>query len=174
MNVTLKPWSRRLALALPMIALLAGCDAGKDTDKEVAKEEAKPHAVATYVSAPWEALPVVSDSDLLAGFESWRSACQRLKADPVWGTTCAAAASVPGDAVAVRGFLKELREEGRCVIFSSHIMQEVAALCDRIVIVAQGRVVAQGTPDELREQAHEANLEDAFVKLIGSEEGLHA
>ncbi|WP_313271344.1 ATP-binding cassette domain-containing protein [Stenotrophomonas sp.] len=74
----------------------------------------------------------------------------------------------------LRGFLKELREEGRCVIFSSHIMQEVAALCDRIVIVAQGRVVAQGTPDELREQAHESNLEDAFVKLIGSEEGLHA
>ncbi len=74
----------------------------------------------------------------------------------------------------LRGFLKELREEGRCVIFSSHIMQEVAALCDRIVIVAQGRVVAQGTPDELREQAHENNLEDAFVKLIGSEEGLHA
>jgi len=74
----------------------------------------------------------------------------------------------------LRGFLKELREEGRCVIFSSHIMQEVAALCDRIVIVAQGRVVAQGTPEELRAQAHENNLEDAFVKLIGSEEGLHA
>ena len=107
MNITLKPWSRRLVWALPMIALLAGCDAGKDADKEVAKEEAKPHAVATYVNAPWEALPAVSDSDLLAGFESWRSACQRLKADPVWGTTCAAAVVVPADAVAVRGFLKE-------------------------------------------------------------------
>lgn len=76
----------------------------KPTKKE---EAAKPHAVATYVSAPWEALPAVSDSDLLAGFESWRSACQRLKADPVWGATCAAAATVPGDAVAVRSFLKE-------------------------------------------------------------------
>ncbi|WPU55829.1 ATP-binding cassette domain-containing protein [Stenotrophomonas acidaminiphila] len=74
----------------------------------------------------------------------------------------------------LRGFLKELRGEGRCVIFSSHIMQEVAALCDRIVIVAHGRVVAQGRPDELREHAGESNLEDAFVKLIGSEEGLHA
>ena len=74
----------------------------------------------------------------------------------------------------LRGFLKDLRAEGRCVIFSSHIMQEVAALCDRIVIVAHGRVVAQGTPDELREHAGESNLEDAFVKLIGSEEGLHA
>ena len=74
----------------------------------------------------------------------------------------------------LRGFLKELRVEGRCVIFSSHIMQEVAALCDRIVIIASGRVTAQGTPDELRAQAGEDNLEDAFVKLIGSEEGLHA
>jgi len=74
----------------------------------------------------------------------------------------------------LRGFLKELRAEGRCVIFSSHIMQEVAALCDRIVVVAHGRVVAQGTPDELRDHAGETNLEDAFVKLIGSEEGLHA
>ena len=74
----------------------------------------------------------------------------------------------------LRGFLKELRQEGHCVIFSSHIMQEVAALCDRIVIIAQGRVAAQGTPEELREHAGESNLEDAFVKLIGSEEGLHA
>lgn len=74
----------------------------------------------------------------------------------------------------LRGFLKELRNEGRCVIFSSHIMQEVAALCDRIVVVAHGRVVAQGSTEELRAQAGEASLEDAFVKLIGSEEGLHA
>ena len=75
---------------------------------------------------------------------------------------------------AMRGFLRQLREEGRCVIFSSHIMQEVAALCDRIVIIAKGQVVAEGTADQLREQTGESNLEDAFVKVIGSEEGLHA
>ena len=75
---------------------------------------------------------------------------------------------------AMRGFLQQLRGEGRCVIFSSHIMQEVAALCDRIVIIAKGQVVAAGTADELRAQFGEANLEDAFVKAIGSEEGLHA
>ena len=75
---------------------------------------------------------------------------------------------------AMRGFLRQLREEGRCVIFSSHIMQEVAALCDRIVVIAKGRVVAAGTADELRQQVGEDNLEDAFVKVIGSEEGLHA
>ncbi|RNF83670.1 ATP-binding cassette domain-containing protein [Montanilutibacter psychrotolerans] len=75
---------------------------------------------------------------------------------------------------AMRAFLQQLRNEGRCVIFSSHIMQEVAALCDRIVIIAKGRVVAAGTADELRATFGEANLEDAFVKAIGSEEGLHA
>ena len=75
---------------------------------------------------------------------------------------------------ALRGFLRSLRDEGRCVIFSSHIMQEVAALCDRIVIIAKGEVVAAGTADQLREQTGEENLEDAFVKAIGSEEGLHA
>ena len=74
----------------------------------------------------------------------------------------------------LRDFLKQLRAEGRCVVFSSHIMQEVAALCDRIVIVARGTVVAAGTADELRAQTGEDNLEDAFVKAIGSEEGLHA
>ena len=74
----------------------------------------------------------------------------------------------------LREFLKQLKAEGRCVIFSSHIMQEVAALCDRIVIISKGRVMAQGTADELREQFGEQNLEDAFVKAIGTEEGLHA
>ena len=75
---------------------------------------------------------------------------------------------------AMRGFLHQLRDEGRCVIFSSHIMQEVAALCDRIVIIANGQVVAAGSADELRARFGESNLEDAFVKAIGSEEGLHA
>ena len=74
----------------------------------------------------------------------------------------------------LRDFLRQLRAEGRCVIFSSHIMQEVAALCDRIVVIAHGRVVAAGTPDELRASTGCPNLEDAFVKVIGSEEGLYA
>lgn len=74
----------------------------------------------------------------------------------------------------LRNFLLELKREGHCVIFSSHIMQEVAALCDRIVVIAHGRVVAQGTADELIAHTGAANLEDAFVKAIGSEEGLLA
>jgi sodium transport system ATP-binding protein len=75
---------------------------------------------------------------------------------------------------AMREFLKHLKNEGRCVLFSSHIMQEVAALCDRIVVIAKGRVVADESPDALRAQTGEANLEDAFVKLIGTAEGLAA
>ena len=81
------------------------------------------------------------------------------------------------DVMATRGlrrFMQQLKAEGRCVLFSSHIMQEVAALCDRIVVIARGRVVADETPDALRAQTGETNLEDAFVKIIGSEEGLAA
>ena len=75
---------------------------------------------------------------------------------------------------ALRGFLRGLRAEGRCVLLSSHVMQEVAALCDRIVVIANGHVVAQGTPEELRARTGAANLEDAFVSAIGSDEGLLA
>ena len=75
---------------------------------------------------------------------------------------------------AMRGFMRKLRDEGRCVLFSSHIMQEVGALCDRIVVIAKGRVVADESPDALREQTGTKNLEDAFVAIIGSEEGLSA
>jgi len=67
----------------------------------------------------------------------------------------------------LRGFLQRLREEGRCVIFSSHIMQEVAALCDRIVVIARGEVQAIGTPDELRALTGESDLEEVFVRLAG-------
>ena len=74
----------------------------------------------------------------------------------------------------LRKVMLGLREEGRCVLFSSHIMQEVAALCDTIVVIAKGRVVASGTAEALRELGGSTNLEDAFVKIIGSDEGLMA
>ena len=75
---------------------------------------------------------------------------------------------------AMRQFLKQLKAEGRCLLFSSHIMQEVAALCDRIVVIAKGRVIADESPEALRVQTGEANLEDAFVRLLGTDEGLAA
>jgi sodium transport system ATP-binding protein len=69
----------------------------------------------------------------------------------------------------LRGFLQQLRAEQRCVIFSSHIMQEVAALCDRIVVIAGGQVKGIGTPDELRAMTGENDLENVFVRLAGLE-----
>jgi sodium transport system ATP-binding protein len=72
----------------------------------------------------------------------------------------------------LRDFLRTLKSQGRCVILSSHIMQEVSLLCDHIVIIAHGRVTARGSAEELRLLSGEANLEDAFVRLIGSGEGL--
>jgi sodium transport system ATP-binding protein len=73
---------------------------------------------------------------------------------------------------AMRQFIVRLRDDGRCVLFTSHIMQEVAALCDQIVIISHGQVSATGTPNDLRKQTGRENLEDAFVAVIGSEEGL--
>jgi sodium transport system ATP-binding protein len=72
----------------------------------------------------------------------------------------------------MRDVIRRLRDDGQCVLFSSHIMQEVAALCDQIVIVAHGKVAASGSADDLRAHTGQSNLEDAFVKVIGSEEGL--
>jgi sodium transport system ATP-binding protein len=66
---------------------------------------------------------------------------------------------------ALRGLLLQLRAEGRCILFSTHIMQEVEALCDEIVIVAHGASVARGTAAELRAATGAASLEDAFVQL---------
>jgi sodium transport system ATP-binding protein len=72
---------------------------------------------------------------------------------------------------AVRDIVRRLRDQGRCVLFSSHVMQEVSALCDSVIVIAHGRVVAKGTPDELRAQTGLSNLEDAFVALAGADRG---
>jgi sodium transport system ATP-binding protein len=67
---------------------------------------------------------------------------------------------------ALREALRRLRDEaGKCIVFSTHIMQEVERLCDSVVVVAGGRVAAQGTVDELRERTGCTDFEDAFVQL---------
>ena len=67
---------------------------------------------------------------------------------------------------ALRELILELKAAGRCVLFSSHVMQEVAALCDDIVIVANGRIAAVGTANEIRERTGCEDLEDAFVAAL--------
>ena len=73
---------------------------------------------------------------------------------------------------AMRQFIRKLRDDGKCILLTSHIMQEVAALCDQIIIISNGIVAAQGTSDELLHKTGKDNLEDAFIEIIGSEDGL--
>jgi sodium transport system ATP-binding protein len=73
---------------------------------------------------------------------------------------------------AVRDIIRRLKGDGHTVLFSSHVMQEVSALCDTIVVIAHGRVVASGTPDDLRALTGRENLEDAFVALTGLDAGV--
>jgi sodium transport system ATP-binding protein len=75
---------------------------------------------------------------------------------------------------AMRRAIKSLAAKGKCVVFSSHIMQEVTALCDHVIIIAKGVVKGEGSPDQLLTQTGKANLEDAFIDIIGSEQGLAA
>jgi sodium transport system ATP-binding protein len=72
----------------------------------------------------------------------------------------------------LRDTLRRLRDEhGKCIVFSSHIMQEVERLCDRVVVMAAGRTVAEGSVAELCAQAGEADFEEAFVRLAFEAEG---
>ena len=69
---------------------------------------------------------------------------------------------------ALRDVIRHLKSEGRCVLFSSHVMQEISALCDRIVVIGRGKVVAEGTAEELLALSGTSTLEDAFVSLAGA------
>jgi sodium transport system ATP-binding protein len=75
---------------------------------------------------------------------------------------------------ALREYIRGLKRNGQSVVLSTHIMQEVAALCDRIIIIAKGEIAADGTQQELLDKSGCDSIEDAFVKLIGTEEGLLA
>jgi sodium transport system ATP-binding protein len=71
---------------------------------------------------------------------------------------------------AVRQLIREMRDQGRCILFSSHIMAEVEALCDRLVVIAEGRVVAEGTPAELRQMTGQRDLEEVFLRAVAGGE----
>ena len=66
----------------------------------------------------------------------------------------------------LRAWLKELRDQGCCILLSSHVMQEIAALADEIVIIAHGRLAARGTPEELRTGFGQSDLEQVFVDAV--------
>jgi sodium transport system ATP-binding protein len=70
----------------------------------------------------------------------------------------------------LRELLKRLRESGTCIVYSSHALDEVRALCDKVVILSNGSLIAQGSPADLCVQTDAASLEDAFVKLTSQTE----
>ena len=74
----------------------------------------------------------------------------------------------------LRDVLRRLRDQGHCILFSSHVMQEVASLCDRVVVMANGRVRAVGSPEQLCSQTNKDSLEEAFICLMGTDEGIAA
>ncbi len=75
---------------------------------------------------------------------------------------------------ALRQYLLKQKNRGKAVLLSTHIMQEVAALCDEVVIISEGCIRACGSPRELMAQAGTDNIEDAFLSIIGTGEGVMA
>jgi sodium transport system ATP-binding protein len=76
------------------------------------------------------------------------------------------------DVMAVRDTrqtIRQLKEQGRCVLFSTHYMDEAERLCDNIAIIVGGKIVAVGTPEDLMTRTNKTNLEDAFIQLAGRE-----
>ncbi len=81
------------------------------------------------------------------------------------------------DVMATRRFrdiLRSLRDEGHCLVFSTHVMQEVEQLADSVIVMHEGRSLIQGTPKDLYNVTQKATMEDAFVHLIQGEAGIHA
>jgi sodium transport system ATP-binding protein len=66
---------------------------------------------------------------------------------------------------ALRGLLRQMRDSGMCIVLSSHILEEIRILCDNVAIVSAGRVIAQGSPEDLCRETDSSSLEDAFIKL---------
>jgi sodium transport system ATP-binding protein len=64
--------------------------------------------------------------------------------------------------------VESLRDQGKCIIFSTHIMREVEKLCDRIAIIYRGRILAQGSIEELRDTHHQRDIEELFFELISA------
>ena len=75
---------------------------------------------------------------------------------------------------AIVRFVRDCRNRGKTVIYSSHVMSEIEKLCDQIGIIHDGQLVAEGTLAELQEQFGETDMEEIFVKAVGGEAALAA
>jgi sodium transport system ATP-binding protein len=77
------------------------------------------------------------------------------------------------DVLVARALLKtvaELRDQGKCILFSTHIMREAEKLCDRIAILHRGKVLAEGSLDEIRDKHHQQDLEELFFQMISNKD----
>jgi sodium transport system ATP-binding protein len=66
-------------------------------------------------------------------------------------------------------FIRDCRQQGKAVIFSTHILSEAARLCDRLAIIHRGRIFAEGTPQDILTLGKSDNLEDAFIQIVGED-----
>lgn len=85
-------------------------------------------------------------------------------------------ATVGLDVLVGRALLKtvaELRDNGKCIIYSTHIMREVEKICDRVAIMHRGRILSEGAIDELRDLHHESDMEELFFQLISQHDEQH-
>ena len=66
-------------------------------------------------------------------------------------------------------FIKSEKKKGKCVLYSTHYMEEAENICDRVIMINHGNIIKEGTPDEIRKVTKTSNLRDAFFALIGSD-----
>ncbi|QDA31923.1 ABC transporter ATP-binding protein [Thermococcus indicus] len=76
----------------------------------------------------------------------------------------------PKSARILRELLLQFREEGRSIVFSTHVLALAETICDRVGVIYNGEIIAEGTVEQLKEFAHEESLEDVFLKLTESQD----
>lgn len=69
----------------------------------------------------------------------------------------------------ILNFMKEEKSKGKCVLYSTHYMEEAENICDRVIMVNKGKIIKEGTPKEIKKDTKTTNLRDAFFTLIGGE-----
>lgn len=67
----------------------------------------------------------------------------------------------------ILNFIKDEKEKGKTILYSTHYMEEAENICDMIIMINKGKIIATGTPDEIRKMTKTSNLRDAFFSLVG-------
>lgn len=135
------------------------------------KAELRPRMEALFEQLKMRDIRDVLGSKMSTGMKQKVSIARALIHDPPVLVFDEATAGL--DVLVARALLKtvaELRDHGKCVIFSTHIMREVERLCDRIAIMHRGEILSEGTLGELRERHHEQDFEELFFQLISQRE----